>query len=68
VSEQNLRALSGTAAVVAQPVGQGVVVAMTESPNFRGYWLGGTKLFMNAVFYGEAIRGVRMWSGSDDQN
>jgi hypothetical protein len=68
VSEQNLRALSGTAAVVAQPVGQGVVVAMTESPNFRGYWLGGTKLFMNAVFYGEAIRGVRTWSGSEDNN
>jgi hypothetical protein len=68
VSEQNLRALSGTAAVVAQPVGQGVVVAMTESPTFRGYWLGGTKLFMNAVFYGEAIRGVRTWSGSEDNN
>jgi hypothetical protein len=68
VSEQNLRALSGTAAVVAQPVGLGVVVAMTESPNFRGYWLGGTKLFMNAVFYGKAIRGVRTWSGSEDQN
>lgn len=64
VSEQNLRALSGVAAVVAQPVGQGVVVAMTESPNFRGYWLGGTKLFMNAVFYGKAIRGVRTYSGA----
>jgi len=72
VSEPNLRALSGTAAVVAQPVGQGVVVAMTESPNFRGYWLGGTKLFLNAVFYGKAIRGVRTFSGSasasEDQN
>lgn len=68
VSEQNLRALSGVAAVVAQPVGQGVVVAMTESPNFRGYWLGGTKLFLNAVFYGKAIRGVRSYSGSNAQN
>lgn len=68
VSEQNLRALSGTPAVMAQPVGQGVVIAMTESPNFRGYWLGGTKLFMNAVFYGKAIRGARTGSSSDDQD
>jgi len=59
ISEQNLRALSRTAAVIAQPLGQGVVVAMTDNPNFRGYWYGGNKLFFNALFYGKAIRPIR---------
>jgi hypothetical protein len=24
-----------------------------DNPNFRGYWLGTNRLFLNAVFFGE---------------
>lgn len=67
VSEQNLRALSRSAAVIAQPLGQGVVVAMTDNPNFRGYWYGGNKVFFNALFFGKAIRPVRAVAGEDEE-
>ncbi|MBA3850509.1 MAG: zinc carboxypeptidase, partial [Opitutus sp.] len=58
-SEQNQKAIAGTAAIVALPSGRGAVVAMPDEPNFRGFWYGGNRVFFNAVFYGRAIRPVR---------
>lgn len=55
-SEANQKAIANTAALVALPVGRGVVVAMPDDPNFRGFWYGGNRVFFNAVFYGRAIR------------
>ncbi len=68
ISEQNLRVLGRTAAAVAQPLGQGVVVAMTDNPNFRGYWLGGNKVFFNALLFGKAIRPVRAVLGDEAED
>lgn len=56
ISEANQVALANTAALVALPVGRGVVVAMPDDPNFRGFWYGGNRIFFNAIFYGSAIR------------
>jgi hypothetical protein len=56
VSPENLRALAGSAAVIAQPSGAGAVVLFPDNPNFRGYWLAGNRLFLNAVFYGQTIK------------
>ncbi len=58
-SEDNQRRVAGMAAVVALPVGRGAVVAMTDDPNYRGFWYGGNRLFFNAVFFGRAITAVR---------
>ena len=68
ISEQNLRVLGRTAAAVAQPLGQGVVVAMTDNPNFRGYWFGGNKVFFNALLFGKAIRPVRAVLGDEAED
>jgi hypothetical protein len=65
VSEQNLRRLSRTAGAVAQAVGSGAVVLIPDNPNFRGYWYGGNRLFLNALIYGRAIRPPR--TPGDDQ-
>jgi hypothetical protein len=59
VSEQNLKAVAESAAAIAHPVGAGVIVAMPDSPNFRGTWYGGNKLFLNAIFFGKTIRPAR---------
>ncbi len=58
VSPENQRRLAGTAAAVAQPTGRGVVVALPDDPNFRGFWRGGQRLFLNAVFFGRTIRAL----------
>lgn len=55
ITRQNYEALKGTASVVVQTVGRGRVIHMADNPNFRAFWLGGMKMFMNAVFFGSSI-------------
>lgn len=59
-SEANQKQIANSAAIVALPTGRGAVVAMPDDPNFRGFWYGGNRVFFNAIFYGSAIRPVRM--------
>lgn len=55
VSKQNLDAIKNSAAVVVNTVGNGRVINIADNPNFRAFWLGGSKLFMNAIFFGRII-------------
>jgi hypothetical protein len=32
------------------------VILSSEDPNFRGMWLGGSKLFLNAIFLRELVK------------
>ena len=57
ISEENLEKLSGTAAIVVSGHGSGKVISMTDNPNFRAFWFGTNKLFMNAIFFGQTISG-----------
>ncbi|OLY94713.1 Zinc carboxypeptidase [Cnuella takakiae] len=55
VSRENKAAIANSAAVVVSTVGSGRVIAIADNPNLRAFWLGGTKLMMNAVFFGKVI-------------
>ncbi len=55
VSQENIDTMAGTAAIVVTALGSGRVIAMTDNPNFRAFWFGTTRLFMNAVFFGHTI-------------
>jgi hypothetical protein len=55
VSRENLDAIKNSAAVIVNTVGNGRVINIADDPNFRAFWLGGTKLFMNAIFFGRII-------------
>ena len=55
MSKENKDAVSGSAAVTVNQLGNGRVVNIADNPNFRAYWLGGARLFMNAVFFGPVI-------------
>lgn len=55
VHKNKLEDLSGTPAVTISKFGKGRVVAFTDNPNFRGFWYGTNKLFMNALFFGQTI-------------
>jgi hypothetical protein len=55
LSTQNKAAMNNTAAVIVNTVGNGRVINIDNNPNFRGFWLGGTKLMMNAIFFGRTI-------------
>lgn len=55
ISKENLEAIKNSAAVIVNTVGNGRVINIADNPNFRAFWLGGTKLFMNAIFFGRII-------------
>ena len=55
VSKENLDAIKNSAAVIVNTVGNGRVINIADNPNFRAFWLGGSKLFMNAIFFGRII-------------
>lgn len=55
VSKENGDAIKNTAAVIVNTVGSGRVINISDNPNFRAFWLGGTRLFMNAIFFGRLI-------------
>jgi hypothetical protein len=55
LSRENYESVKNSAAVVVSTVGMGRVIAIADDPNFRAFWLGGSKLMMNAVFFGRVI-------------
>jgi hypothetical protein len=54
-SSQNRELASGAAGLTCHKYGAGKIIAMVDNPNFRGYWLGGSKLFANCLFMHKAI-------------
>jgi hypothetical protein len=55
ISDPNLERLSESASVLADGLGSGTVVLFLDNPNFRGYWYGTNRLFLNAIFFGQHI-------------
>jgi Zinc carboxypeptidase len=55
VSKENNDAIKNSAAVIVNTVGNGRIINIDNNPNFRAFWLGGTRLMMNAVFFGKII-------------
>ncbi len=49
---------AGSAAVLVSGVNGGRTIAFASNPNFRGFWYGGNRLFMNAIMFGSTISGA----------
>lgn len=50
-SDENQQQLAGKAMLIAERLGKGSVVVFSDDPNFRGYFYGTEKLFMNSLFF-----------------
>ena len=48
--------MKNSAAINIDNLGRGKVISIVDNLNFRAFWLGTTKLFMNAVFFGDVVR------------
>lgn len=55
-SDENVKLIAGSASVIVRGRGAGRIVLMAEDPNFRGFWYGTNKVFLNAIFFGSIIR------------
>ncbi|MEO7461555.1 MAG: zinc carboxypeptidase, partial [Ferruginibacter sp.] len=58
LSRENSAAVKNSAAVVINVLGNGRIINIADNPNFRAFWMGGTRLMMNAVFFGRLIDGA----------
>ncbi len=56
ISSKNLDKLANTAAVQVDKVGRGTVITFTDNPNFRAFWYGTNRMFLNAIFFGREVK------------
>ena len=57
ISDRNEKTLANSAAVTVSSFGRGRIISMSDNPNFRAYFLGTNKLFLNSIFFGRTING-----------
>jgi hypothetical protein len=55
VSEENSKRINNSAAINVYSKGSGKVICFVDNPNFRAYWWGTNRLFINAVLFGDLI-------------
>jgi len=57
ITKTNLDQLKNSAAVLVSGTGAGKVICIPDNPNFRAFWYGTNKLFLNTLFFSSAIAG-----------
>lgn len=58
-AEEIRRAMAQTGSVFAERRGAGSVILFADPPYYRAYFRGPTKVFMNAIFFGDDFRNPR---------
>ena len=48
--------IKNNAVINIDQLGRGKVISMVDNLNFRAFWLGTSKLFMNSIYFGDIIR------------
>lgn len=52
VHPETLKLIQGSASTLVSPIGRGKAICLIDNPNFRGFWYGTNRLFMNSLFFG----------------
>jgi len=55
INKRNEKQVISSAVVIITSVQSGRIISFMEDPNFRAFWFGTNKLFMNAIFFGQTI-------------
>ena len=56
LSDANRKHIENTPYCQVHHSNGGIIISFTANPNFRGFWYGTNRLFMNALFYGHLLR------------
>ena len=54
-SDENVERFKGSASVVVRTSGKGRYILMADNPNFRGFWKATSRVFLNAIYFGELV-------------
>jgi hypothetical protein len=60
ISKPTMEQLKGTSVVGVSRVGRGRVIGLTADMNFRAFWYGTNRIFLNALFFGPVISSSSM--------
>ena len=55
VWKEMLEALPGRAYLIDERIGQGHIILYADDPNFRAYWDGLSRLFLNSLLFGPSL-------------
>lgn len=55
VSEENYERIKEKAAVVVSQLGRGKIISISFNPNFRAFWYGTNRLFLNSIYFSDLI-------------
>ncbi|NEV92649.1 zinc carboxypeptidase [Psychroflexus sp. YR1-1] len=55
INKENLELLKGTVPFKHSSYGRGDVIIFTDNTNFRAFWLGTFKLFLNSIFFSDQM-------------
>lgn len=55
ISKENAKLIKNSVPFRVQRMGRGKVIVFTDNTNFRAFWYGTNKLFMNAIFFGDKM-------------
>jgi hypothetical protein len=60
IGEEQLEAMRGRPAVIAERQDRGLVVRFANTPLFRGFWRGTERMFVNALYFGQVIESTSL--------
>lgn len=66
-SAENVEKIAGAGAVLAERNGRGAVVLFADNPNFRAWWFGPNKMFLNSLFFSKTIRAEYSRFGGNEE-
>ena len=52
-SPENVEKFKTAASVVVRPIGKGRLIQISDNPNFRAFWHGTSRMYLNAIFFGD---------------
>lgn len=55
MSKANQENLAGKTSILVQGLGRGKLIAFSDDMNFRAFWLGTSRVFTNALYFGQII-------------
>lgn len=56
VYREYLGKIKNAAVINVDALGRGRVISFADNMNFRAFWLGSSKLFINAIYFGDLVR------------
>ena len=59
IHTKNRERFKNSPLIIAQAIGSGKLIQITDNPNFRAFWYGTNKIFANALFFSNALSGAR---------